>query len=105
MLAQPLPILRFRPNFVVAGCAPHAEDAWKRIRIGSTEFHIVKPCARCVLTTVDQATGEKNGKEPLKTLSSYRNVNGNVLFGQNLIAEMEGGTIRNGDDIEVLERK
>src|SRR5258708_3426367 len=52
-LAQPLPILRFRPNLVVAGTAPHAEDSWKRIRIGAVEFEVAKPCTRCVFTTVD----------------------------------------------------
>ena len=103
-LAHPVPMNRFRPNFVVAGSEPFEEDTWKRIRIGSTEFHLVKPCARCVITTVDQATGEKNGKEPLKTLSTFRNRNGNVLFGQNLIAESVGGILRVGDKVEVLPR-
>lgn len=104
-LAEPVPMNRFRPNFVVAGSEPFEEDTWKRIRIGSTEFHVVKPCARCVLTTVDQVTGIKNGKEPLKTLSSYRNREGKVLFGQNLIAETAGGVVRVRDEVEVLERK
>jgi uncharacterized protein YcbX len=104
-LSEPVPMNRFRPNFVVSGSEPFEEDTWKRIRIGSNEFHIVKPCARCVLTTVDQTTGQKTGKEPLKTLSEYRNRNGNVLFGQNLIAETAGGTVQVGDEIEVLKRR
>ena len=102
-LVEPVPMNRFRPNFVVSGSDPFEEDTWKRIRIGSTEFHVVKPCARCVLTTVDQVTGIKNGKEPLKTLSSYRTHDGGVLFGQNLIAETAGGEIRVGDEVEVIE--
>ena len=73
-----------------------------RIRIGSTEFHLVKPCARCVLTTVDQVEGVKTGKEPLATLSGYRNFDGKVLFGQNLIAESVGGTVSVGDEVTVL---
>lgn len=101
-LAEPVPMNRFRPNLVVAGSEPFEEDTWKRIRIGSTEFHLVKPCARCVLTTVDQVRGEKTGKEPLATLSEYRNRDGKVLFGQNLIAESVGGTIRVGDSVEVI---
>lgn len=103
-LESPVPMNRFRPNFVVAGSGPFEEDTWKRVRIGATEFHVVKPCARCVITTVDQAAGEKNGKEPLKTLSEYRNRNGNVLFGQNLIAETAGGRVYVGDEVEVIER-
>ena len=96
---------RFRPNFVVSGAEPFAEDNWKIIKIGETIFHVVKPCARCVLTTVDQSKGEKDGKEPLKTLASYRNANGKVLFGQNLIAEKAGSYVKIGDKVEVLETK
>jgi uncharacterized protein YcbX len=104
-LEEPVPMNRFRPNFVVSGSEPFAEDDWRRIRIGSTEFYVVKPCARCVITTIDQARGEKTGKEPLKTLSGYRNRNGNALFGQNLIADKPGGTVHIGDAVEVLERR
>lgn len=104
-LETPLPMNRFRPNLVVEGSEAFAEDTWKRIMIGETEFHVVKPCERCVITTVDQERGEKVGKEPLKTLATYRNQNGNVLFGQNLIAEQAGGSIYVGDEIEVIERR
>lgn len=104
-LDVPVPMNRFRPNFVVSGSEPFAEDGWRKIRIGETVMHIVKPCARCVLTTVDQVTGIKDGKEPLKTLSAFRNFDGKALFGQNLIAENPGGTVRVGDEIVVLETK
>ena len=104
-LESPVPMNRFRPNFVVKGSEAFEEDTWKRVRIGSTEFHVVKPCARCVMTTVDQTRGEKTGKEPLKTLSEYRNRDGKVLFGQNLIAESAGGKLSVGDEIEVIERR
>lgn len=100
-----LPMNRFRPNLVVRGSEPFAEDSWKKMRIGETIFHVVKPCARCVLTTVDQATGVKDGKEPLKTMAGYRNVDGKVLFGQNLIAENPGGIVKVGDRIEILESR
>ena len=103
-LDRPVPMNRFRPNFVVSGSDAFEEDTWKRVRIGPTEFHVVKPCARCIVTTVDQTAGESTGKEPLATLSSYRNRDGKVLFGQNLIAEKAGGTVRVGDEIEVLDR-
>ncbi|MDM7922558.1 MAG: MOSC domain-containing protein, partial [Pyrinomonadaceae bacterium] len=102
-LAAPVPMNRFRPNLVVKGSEPYAEDTWSRIRIGETVFHLVKPCGRCVMTTVDQSNGHKDGKEPLRTLATYRTVNGSVLFGQNLIAETPGGKIRVGDEVEILE--
>jgi len=95
---------RFRPNFVVTGTDAFAEDKWRIIRIGSTVFHVVKPSERCVLTTVDQTLGEKTGKEPLRTLSIFRTIRGKVLFGENLIAENAGDSIKVGDKLEVLER-
>lgn len=104
-LTTPLPMNRFRPNFVVKGSEPFAEDKWRAIRIGETVFHVVKPCARCVITTVDQTLGTFAGKEPLRTLATFRNVIGKVMFGQNLIAENAGATIRVGAEVEVLEQK
>jgi len=100
---------RFRPNFVVSGGEPFAEDDWKKIRIGETIFHVVKPCGRCVITTINQETGISDGKEPLKTLATYRipkrSIKKKILFGQNLIAETVGGTVKVGDKVEILERK
>ena len=104
-LEKPVPMNRFRPNFVIAGSEPFAEDSWKQIKIGSTIFRVVKPCARCVMTTIDQEKGARDGAEPLKTLAGYRNKNGKVLFGQNLIAENTGETIKIGDRVEVVEFK
>ena len=97
---------QFRTNLVVANTAPFAEDSWKRVRIGDVEFEAVKPCERCILTTVDVKTGQfRPTKEPLKTLSQFRaNERGGVFFGQNLVALNEG-TIRQGDTVEVLEYK
>lgn len=101
-LSAPVSMLNFRPNLVVSGTAPHAEDDWKRIRIGAVEFDLVKPCTRCVFTTVDPLRGERrNDGEPLKTLTGYRRTPEGVTFGQNLIARGEG-VIRLGDRVEVL---
>jgi uncharacterized protein len=83
-LATPLPMNRFRPNFVFSGGTPYAEDQWRDFTIGEVPFKGVKPCGRCIVTTIDQQTGEKSA-EPLKTLSSYRVKDNNVLFGMNLI--------------------
>ena len=81
---------RFRPNLVVKNTIAYEEDSWKIIRIGDCELQVVKPCSRCVLTTVDPEKGEFSGKEPLQTLSTYRKVTGKVLFGQNLISTIKG---------------
>jgi len=88
-LADQLPMNRFRPNLVVAGGEPYAEDRWGRIEIGSVRLQVVKPCARCLVTTTDQATGDR-GKEPLRTLATYRKVGGEVMFGQNAVHEGPG---------------
>lgn len=111
-----LPMNRFRPNLVVSGGEAFAEDGWERIRINDSIFRATKPCERCVITTVDQAKGGFDGKEPLRTLASYRMAKNvipdtyetlgvgatAVLFGQNLIAETPGGTIRTGDVVEIV---
>jgi uncharacterized protein len=100
-LESPLPMNRFRPNLVVRGCEPFAEDRWRQIRIGSVVFYGVKDCSRCAVTTVDQATGVM-GKEPLVTLAQYRLHQGKILFGQNLLHQ-GSGSIKVGDSIEVIE--
>jgi uncharacterized protein YcbX len=101
-MAQPVPMARFRPNLVVAETAAHAEDDWRRIRIGVLEFDVVKACTRCVFTTVDPATGNFDpGGEPLATLKQYRRTAAGVTFGQNLIPR-SFGQISVGDRVEVL---
>jgi uncharacterized protein YcbX len=102
-LAEPVRMDRFRPNLVFTGGEPHIEDTFGHFELGKTLFSAVKPCARCVLTTIDQQTGEK-GQEPLKTLAGYRTINKNVMFGQNLI-HRGSGTIRIGDQLFVKDWK
>lgn len=106
-LEKPIPMNRFRPNLVVNNTEAFAEDKWKKIKIGESVFHLVKPCARCVMTTIDQETGTPDGKEPLKTLATYRLVKrggkSKINFGQNLIAENPGAKIKLGDEVEILE--
>lgn len=105
-LPDPVTMNRFRPNIVVAGSQPNEEDGWYRFRIGQADFYGVKPCARCVLTTIDPATGQK-GKEPLRTLATYRQYGHKILFGQNVLPDPIGGivTIRVGQPIEVTDRR
>lgn len=98
---QPVPMNRFRPSVVVAGCEPWAEDRWRRIRIGAVSFRVAKPCGRCVVTTTDQLTGER-GTQPLKILSARRRFGRSLVFGQNLIPDSPG-LIRVGDPVEVTE--
>jgi len=70
---------------------PFAEDAWRGLRIGEAAVAVAKPCARCVLTTVDPATGVKSPRgEPLRTLAEYRTRNGKVLFAQNVLVRTPG---------------
>ncbi|MEW2083275.1 MOSC N-terminal beta barrel domain-containing protein [Streptomyces sp. NPDC005283] len=97
----PLPMARFRPNVVVDGAAPWAEDDWKRIAIGEATFRVAKPCGRCVITTTDQRTAER-GKEPLRTLARHRRCGDQLVFGQYLVPERTG-FIRVGDAVTVVE--
>lgn len=101
-IGRDLAMARFRPNLVVAGAEPFAEDGWKKIRIGEVVINIIKPCERCVFTTVDPQSGEKTpDQEPLRTLASFRKTPAGVLFGQNVIAE-NSGWIKSGMEIEIL---
>jgi uncharacterized protein YcbX len=100
-LESALPMNRFRPNIIVKNCEPFAEDTWKRVKIGDIEMALVKPCPRCVVTTIDKETLQKN-KEPLKTLSTYRNQEGGAMFGMNVIPLNEG-EIKVGMSLEILE--
>jgi uncharacterized protein len=101
-MKQRLPMNRFRPNIVVRDCEPFAEDRWKRIRIGDVVLDVVKPCARCAITTVDQLTAQ-TGKEPLATLAQFRQQDGKVLFGQNCVHHGPG-SLRVGDEVEIIDR-
>ncbi len=93
---------RFRPNLVIEGTDPWEEDGWSNFLIGEVEFENIKPCARCVVTTTDQASGERLGAEPLATLATFRrDTNGKVLFGVNLVARSVG-VIRVGDPVILL---
>ena len=116
-LETEIPMDRFRPNLVFSGSDGFIEDKWTKIRVGETVFRVTKPCARCVVTTINQETGVSDDKEPLKTLSKYRKSSdiypdnfadfglgkNDVLFGQNLVAENFGREIKVGDGIEVIE--
>jgi len=100
-LAAPMPMERFRPNLVVDGDAPFAEDGWKQVLVGTVRLDVVKPCARCSITLVDPVTGAL-GKEPLATLATYRKVDDKVLFGQNLV-HRNRGYVRVGDPVVVTQ--
>ena len=99
-LEKPVPMNRFRPNIVVQGGPAYVEDTWNRIKVGDVELAVVKPNARCVVTTIDKDTLEKS-KEPLKTLEKYRRHKLGAIFGQNVIPINEG-RIQLGMTVEVL---
>lgn len=99
-MEKPLPMNRFRTNFVFTGGKPFDEDGWNKFKIGDVIFRAVKPCARCVITTTDQETAERL-HEPLLTLSKYRKFDNKVMFGMNLVCETTG-MIKVGDTIEFI---
>jgi uncharacterized protein YcbX len=99
-LDQAVSMKRFRPNIVVDGCEAFAEDHWAEFSIGEIAMRGVKPCSRCILTTVDPATGQRSGVEPLQTLMRYRKQGSNVYFGQNVIHNAIGN-IQIGDSVVI----
>jgi len=102
-LSTPVPMARFRPNLVVEGSSPYDEDQWHIINIGNNRFEVAKPCSRCTVTTIDIETATP-GREPLKTLATYRTFGKKVMFGQNLLCQFGGG-INVGDELNVLSFK
>ncbi|MET1066655.1 MAG: MOSC domain-containing protein [Pseudomonas prosekii] len=102
-VGRPLEMLRFRPNLVIEGSDAFAEDGWKRIRIGDVEFRVVKPCSRCILTTIDPQTGERStDREPLATLQKHRAQADGAMFGQNLVND-GNGRLEVGMPVTILE--
>jgi uncharacterized protein YcbX len=99
-LTEPLPMNRFRPNIVFTGGRPYEEDLMGHFIIGGINFYGVKLCGRCAITTINQASTLR-GKEPLKTLASYRFKNNKILFGQNVVHKGEG-TISVGDYLQII---
>lgn len=93
-----VPMVRFRANLIVSGFNAWEEERWQRVKIGDMEFRAVKPCARCIVTTIDQETGERNGTEPLTTLAKRIDANGKVNFGMNLIPDSTG-SVSLGDPV------
>lgn len=102
-MSEALPMDRFRPNIVMTGGQPFEEDSLEQFSVNGINFYGVKLCGRCVVTTTDQETGII-GKEPLKTLATYRLANNKVYFGQNVLCGGKG-LIRVGDSITTIKVK
>jgi hypothetical protein len=102
-METPIPMNRFRPNIVVRGAVPYAEDGWRTIAIGETTLRWIKPCTRCVATTTDHLTGERNSRDPLFTLARYRRFGAEVVFGHYLVADTWGDRLHVGDPVTVLD--
>ncbi len=101
-LEEPIRMNRFRPNVVIADCPPYAEDTWKRVRVGDVELDLVKPCGRCATTLVEQESGTP-GKEPLRTLATYRRFGRPApSFGQNAV-HRSPGVLEAGSAIQILD--
>ncbi len=99
LLAEPVPMNRFRPNLVIRGAAADAEMAWSSLRINDLPFRTVRGCGRCIITTINQATAQKNpANEPLRTLATYRKPDQKVIFGQNVTGPL-AGHLRVGDRV------
>lgn len=105
-LASPLGMERFRPNVVVEASEAFDEDTWQRVELGKLTGSIAKLCDRCVITTVDPDTGQR-GKEPLKTLATFRKWDGAVWFGANFVPDRAAlpALLRVGDEVLVRERR
>ncbi len=96
----PLPVNRFRPSIVLDADEPYVEDRLGRIRIGRVELQGTTRCVRCPIPTFDQRSGAR-GKEPLRTLATYRRTARGVVFGRNF-NHAGTGRIAIGDPVEAV---
>jgi uncharacterized protein YcbX len=101
-LDSPIGMDRFRPNIVIDGCEPYAEDSWKQIQIGEITFSIVKPCARCIIPSINQQTGIKQ-PEIIDALNTHRRRDNKTFFGQNAVHN-QAGDISVGDAVILLRK-
>jgi uncharacterized protein YcbX len=104
-VGRDLPVQRFRPNILLDGVGPYAEDAASRLECGDVRLQLTKACTRCAITTFDHLTGERTGAEPLATLKSYRydrELHG-VVFGRNAYALAGlGATLARGASASII---
>lgn len=94
---------RFRPNVVVDGDAPFAEDAWEEVSVGGVGFRRTMVCDRCVMTTIDRTTLQTS-KEPIRTLARHRKWDGETWFGIRLtplLPVRAGARLAVGDEVTV----
>lgn len=96
-MPAPLPMNGFRPSIVIRGGAPYVEDTLDQCRIADVQFTGATLCICCPMPTTDQRTAER-GKEPLRTLATYRKQADGVVFGRN-VNHAGTGIIRVGDAV------
>ncbi|MBQ5948290.1 MOSC domain-containing protein [Massilia sp. ST3] len=99
----PLPMNRFRPNLVVDGIDAFEEDFVEAFTADGVSLRPVKPCARCPIPAIDQATGIP-GPDPMDILQTYRanaRMEGAVCIGQNcIVQDGAGAVLRVGQELD-----
>ncbi|WP_148862972.1 MOSC domain-containing protein [Marinobacter fonticola] len=100
-IGEPVDMRRFRPNIVVSGGEAFEEDRWAALSLGSLRFRLVKPCTRCVMTTVHPDEGVRSDNlQPLRELGRFRRTPDGVVFGVNAVHDALG-ELRVGDYFDV----
>ena len=90
---------RFRMTMTLTGGEAFEEDTWigNDIAIGAAVLAVRVPCERCVATTRDPATGEKD----VPTLRAMKATRGRPDLGV-YCDVVTPGTVRLGDEVRVL---
>lgn len=101
-VGEELHMRRFRPNIVLEGAAAFAEDDWSELRIGTQDFRLPKPCARCIVITIDPDTTNKN-PAVFRTLAEMHSQDKKVLFGMNACWEgKSNASLKVGEAVSVI---
>lgn len=93
---------RFRINIHLEGCSPYEEDGWegRRVHIGDAEIHVVGQVPRCLVTTQDPNTGEKDWDTLTQIAKSRPRIQGDGGLPFGMYAEvLAPGPVRVGDSV------
>jgi uncharacterized protein YcbX len=97
---------RFRMTIEIEGVSqPHEEDSWagREVRVGEVLLRVGTPVPRCVVTTLDPASGKRDFPT-LRVIRDYRGLNAERELEFGVYAEVvDPGEAGVGDTVEPIE--
>ncbi len=88
-LGRAVDVGRFRPNLVVAGAEPFAEDGWSTLAVGELVLEAVEHTGRCRMVGLDPRSGAPDDAL-LRALARWRHDGEAVRFGRYFVPRGSG---------------